>query len=184
MKLQDKLKELGFTFSDKYFKNSAYLFPDGTFLNVDELHTVKSELKFAPPGFWNCHSMIDNYIKCHDLLTKDELHELHEKRKSYHSPSCVAPCNEEILKFTDNAIVVNSGVYKTFDGNYVDLPPEELTTKQYEALTQYLDDLSYQGQRKEFQLAFYGKVTKYALIPEEVDNIIKEIKKLYNIEKD
>lgn len=182
--LQDKLKEKGFIFSDKYFKNSSYLFPDGTFLNLDE-QKIKIDAEISNNvNEFHCHSDLDSYIKFREILDRETINKLKQQRGSYDAPSCVAFCNIEILKFTDNVIVLNSGVYKFYDGNYIDLPPKELTIKQYEALTTYLDELSYTKPLKKLQVAKRDKVIKYELTPEEVDNIIKEIKKLYNIEKD
>lgn len=174
--LKEKLKKLDFKFSDKYTTSASYLFKDGTFLNISEQQDILRN------GTEIYHALIDDYLTKH-VLSKEELESIKVMRYSYKSSYCIIKENTEILKFTDNAVVLNSGLYRFYEGNYIDLPLEELTSQQYESLTQYLDYLSYQPHLKTLQVCMRDKGANFKLVPEEVDNIIKEIKRWYNIEK-
>lgn len=169
--LKQKLEELGFKFSDTYGASSGYLLEDGSFLNLqfqEPLHTRD-----------RCyHGMLDNYIKKNNLVDNYESYLTHLGPKR---PRFLAPGNDRILKYTDNACTLNDGKAFICEGVFIDLPPKLPKGKQLEQLTLWIDNLIYKNEKRHLDISLEEKLLHFELDETTTDDIIKEIKKLYNI---
>ena len=175
MKLQQKLIDKGLKFSDTYFEGASYLFSDGKYLNLKDCG--ESSLRF--------HGALDKYIINNNLLEESELKNIESKRNPLNKPYYIPFGYERILRYTDNTIALNNGEAFRFDNCFIDLPPKKITNKQYEQLTLYIDDLQYKNKTKRnLDIGLDSQLLSFNLDEDATDDIIKEIKKLYNIEKD
>lgn len=173
--LKQKLEELGFKFSDTYGASSGYLLEDGSFLNLqfqEPLHTRD-----------RCyHGMLDNYIRKNNLVDNYESYLTHLGPKR---PRFLAPGNDRILKYTDNACTLNDGKAFICEGVFIDLPPKMPEGKQLDQLILWIDNLHYKSyfNKKHLDVSLENEVRHFNLDEYSTDDIIKEIKILYNIIK-
>ena len=97
-------------------------------------------------------------------------------------------CAYPFLKDEDNLIRLNDGTYLYISEEaYVDLPKQEPTKEQYDALLKWFDFLMLNSKKEYVYLGFstrgkkfknINRVNKEGLLPEE---LINEVKKLYKI---
>ena len=161
--LIDKIKELGFLFTDKVPTGSSFLFPNGEFLDIYSSVTVGFDKMRYPK--------ISGHYQIEELL----------KREGF-----VKPTIKNVLAHTDNVVKLQDAKIFQCERYYIVLPPVELTPIQYQKLEDWLYGLS--KQRKTLDIAnfnddfyqvydIYDEETGVGYTPED---IIKEIKRLYS----
>ena len=160
--LKEKLINLGLDVSKAYKKGSSFLLSDGSFLNASTLN----------------HFYVDAQIIENNLISS-ELNNLIQLKTSFNNHKKLH-FYERILKYTDNACVLQSGDNMNWEWPYIDLPPEPLTNIQYEKLTEYIDWLHYNSQKRRFDVSLDLELLEFNLDKDSTDDIIKEIKNLYN----
>ena len=179
-RLEEKLKELGFKFTNKYTSSSSYIMQDGSFLNLNEQYDIL--YKFNKTYRNNYHGQLDKFIKINKLLSDEDFNKLDEiqledvKNNHYYY---IAKSNCRYLKFSDNAITINAGTGH-WENCYIDLPYANLSSKQYESLTTWLDELVYTNNKRNLAISLDSKFKEFNLDDVIVDDIIKEIKRMYN----
>ena len=174
--LKQKLEELGFKFTDNYGASSGYLLEDGSFLNLqyqEPLHTNDRVY----------HGMLDRYIQRNNLI--ENLDKINYKSTPGQRPRFLAPGNDRLLRYTDNACTLNDGAGFMCEGVFIDLPPKMPTGKQLEQLILWIDYLHYNNRygKKHLDISLEDEVRHFCIDEDSTDDIIKEIKKLYNIKE-
>ena len=174
--LKQKLEELGFKFSEVPGKSSSYLLEDGSFLNLQYQEPLNTRDRVY-------HGMLDRYIQRNNLIDKEKIDKIKNHFSAKLRPRFLAPGNDRILKYTDNACTINDGSAFLCEGVFCDLPPKCPTGKQLEQLTLWIDYLHYNDRygKKHFDVSLETEVRHFQLCEDSTDDIIKEIKKLYNI---
>lgn len=175
--LKKQLIEKGIVFSNTFNLGASFLFGDGSFLNVKE---QDSKLTLIP---CSCHSTIDKFIIDNKLLSEEVIDEYRKKHYNQNSPFYITSNNHRMLRYTDNVVILNNALAFKFENCFIDLPPNDLTKEQYDALTLWLDDVHYKGPREKISVSLEETYTSYNLKEYTTDDIIKEIKKLYNIKE-
>ena len=171
--LKQKLEELGFKFSDTYGASSGYLLEDGSFLNLQYQEPLHSTDRVY-------HGMLDRYIQRNNLI--ENLDKINYKSTPGKRPRFLAPGNDRLLRYTDNACTLNNGAAFMCEGVFIDLPPVMPKGKQLEQLTLWIDNLHYANNHKNhLDVSLEDEIRHFHLDEDSTDDIIKEIKKLYNI---
>lgn len=175
IELRKKLEELGFKFNNNFTSSASYIMQDGMFLNINEQNNLNLRSNIF-------HGQLDDYIRFHNLMNLEDKIFVDDKQKEY-MKNCrnyfIADSNYRYLKYSDNAIVVNGGT-GWWENCYVDLPDKPLTSKQFEALTLWLDTNAYQNNKRRIAISLNEKFVEYDSSDLNVDDIIKYIKRLYN----
>ena len=123
--LKNKLEELGFKFSEVYTASSSYLLADGSFFNLQYQKPLGTNERAY-------HGMLDRYIQRNNLIDNyDKYKQLSPNNKR---PRFLAPGNDRILRYTDNACTLNDGSAFMCEGVFIDLPPKMPEGKQLEQL--------------------------------------------------
>ena len=170
--LKQKLEELGFEFLDTYKTSAGYLLEDGTFLNLQNQ-------KVLGTGNKACHGMLDAYIQNNNLIK--DFDQYKNYNKSFR-PKFIAWGNIRILRYTDNACTLNDGSAFITEGVFIDLPPKMPEGKQLEQLILWIDNLHYRKafNKRHLDVSLENEVKHFELDQDSTDDIIKEIKKMYN----
>ena len=167
--LKQKLEELGFKFSDTYIGSSGYLLEDGSFLNLQYQEPLQTRDRVY-------HAMLDRYIQRNNLIENYKLSYSIKQR-----PHFIAPGNDRILRYTDNACTLNDGSAFMCEGVFIDLPPKMPEGKQLEQLILWIDNLHYMNRTKRhLDVSLETDVKHFQLDEDSTDDIIKEIRKMYN----
>lgn len=174
--IKQKLEEHNIKFSESYLKGSSFLLSDGTYCNLieqDELGTNK----------FLAHHMLDRYIVDKNIITQEQRDEIRRENEKRKRPYFIISLQERILRYTDNAITLNDGSNFGWENCYVDLPNEMPKDKQLEKLILWLDDRHYKNpkNKRRLDVSLEDNVITFNLDNDSTDDIIKEIKKLYNI---
>lgn len=178
-RLEQKLKNNGFVFSNECTSSASYIFEDGSFLNLNEQSS-----KFEGPNKIKnyFHGLMDTYIKENNLLTSEELNELKTKQfeeySRYNKPF-IAMSNYRFLKSTDNAIVINTGSGH-WENCYIDLPATRPTQQQLNSLTTWIDSLTFKSNKRCLWVSRDELLIEYDLDKVIAENIIFDINKIYN----
>ena len=94
--LKTTLRQLGVVFSDSFSCGSSYLLDDGSFINLEQQD---------PPLSY--HGAFDSFL----LRKGISIQEYMRKNRDFHNrPFFMAPSNVRVLRFTDNAVVLNDGM--------------------------------------------------------------------------
>ena len=169
--LKQKLEELGFKFSDTYTASSGYLLKDGSFLNIQYQEPLQAREHVY-------HGMLDRYIQRNNLIEDYDQYIQHFGRSR---PHFIAPGNDRILRYTDNACTLNDGSAFMCEGVFIDLPPKMPEGKQLEQLILWIDNLHYMNRTKRhLDVSLETDVKHFQLDEDSTDDIIKEIRKMYN----
>lgn len=169
--IKQKLEELDIKFSESYTKGSSFLFSDGSFCNMCD-----------QGGIGIAHHNLDTFIIYNQLITDNEYKEIKEDNQKRKRPYFIATMQERILRYTDNVCVLNDGSNYNWENCYIDLPPEMPKGKQLEQLTFWIDDRHYKNpvNKRRLDISLESIVKTFNLDQDSTDEIIKEIKKLYN----
>lgn len=172
--LKQKLEELGFKFSDTYGSSSGYLLEDGSFLNLQYQEPLGTRDRCY-------HGMLDRFIQRNNLV--DNYDKYKNSIPLRQRPRFLAPGNDRILKYTDNACTINDGSAFLCEGVFIDLPPVMPKGKQLEQLILWIDYLHYRANigKNHLDVSLEDEVRHFHLDEDSTDDIIKEIKRMYNI---
>ena len=175
--LKKKLEDLGIKFSESFSKGSSFLLSDGSYINMIEQEQFSREKKNRSVA----HHLLDRFIISEKLITDEEYTEIHRLNKMRKRPYFVIALQERILRFTDNACVLNDGSNYGWENCYVDLPGTMPSGKQLEALIIWLDDRHYNNPpyKRRLDISLDDVLKTFNLDIDSTDDIIKEIKKLY-----
>lgn len=182
--LRGKLEEIGFEFTEDFYKGSMFLFPDGKYLNLASDTNRQALTHFQ--GCIGCvaHHNLDSFIVSEHIISLEEEHDIREYSNSLKKPFFICLLQERIVEHTDGAIVLNDGTNYKWENCYIDLPVEKRpTTAQFNKLTLWVDNLIYTHQPR-LNIGFGDELLQYDFRHEEcptTDEIIKDIKRLYHM---
>ena len=179
MSIKNKLQEYGLKFSTKFERGASYLLSDGTFLNLAEQDetVLYSKTRFSFEKVI-AHHVLDNLIIRSNLVDHSLLDKIYEERSLTPLPKFIYLENIGILKYTDNAIILNNAINYKFENCYIDLPPKPLNSKQSKSLLLFLDNLYY-NKKTNLEVSLNGKVYNLDLTNSVSEDIVLEIKRIY-----
>ena len=177
--IKNKLIENQIIFSLQFTKGASFLLPDGSFCNINE-QIIENDTGRTEK--WWAHYQLDRFITSRAIISEDDAKKIHLDNTAGKRPSFIISLQERILRYTDNACVLNDGSNYEWENCYIDLPPEIPKDKQLEKLILWLDDRHYYNpaNKRRLDVSLNSEIKTFNLNQDSTDDIIKEIRKLYN----